>query len=816
VLVSGQAAAALSLEAPRQLFFLDEEPVAAPSGGDAFRLFDGCVDLQEIDVPSDDVATALERAWAVDRALRIFLFLLDPQEPEEELHGYAECIEDLITTYDLASVIVERMSTEQFPVMVEVKRVQLASDKFPRVLELFNKILGLQGHIVKVQNAFANVSEAFFDSEVDKANLLGDLKAEGVFSEFAIALQQGNDISFTKLKAANRHLAYREAIAQWTAMLQSGSTRLPRNKNNGRDDLSDDELAWETDEDLQRPSSYGAYQYVRAEQVEIVQLLKLRELGAARAKTDTLVDRQRVNSTAEQIAKTLSLLAQQAKLQDIPELQLEWSERATLENPADPRTFGHFADALITVGRLAEAEAALDGAERAGGRLFAECGRARILSLLSHYEQARNKYLEVAREFDDLPGVEYAWSGAADVLKDMGRLDEAIAEYQGLTNRWPLSSQLWNGLAFVLIEAGRLDEAVLTFGKSSAQRPNIFAAVGRASAFRLSGRLTEALRLYDEAIENYPNNHFALCGRAEVFRVKGQHQLALAAFDLAAARSPFVAEPLVGRAAALTDLGSLREARTLYESVIERFPHDLAAPIGLIRVLIRMGDLETALRKSDALIARHPFLASAKTLRAQILNAQGFGDAALVALDVVTAHHPHNAGVATAKASLLISMGRSKEAASLLPDMRPKTQSDWARYLLRALVLQSANGPGAAALKLEWAIANCPFFSQRRKFRDALVSLELNRGRWRDARRVVERAPTETSDVMALHAYAASHRSGAARTMLEKIKASEPSARIIELATEIARRTKLIDEAPLHPNRWIGEAERRVILLEAA
>lgn len=807
-LISGQAAAAVSLEAPRQLFRLDSEPVAAPANGDAWRVFDGCSDVVEFDLDNGSIQDALERVWAVDRALRAFLFLIDPQESEEFLDEYAACVEELLSQHAINDELIVRLSSVPFPVLVEVKRVQQAAAAYPALLELFNRALDLQGHIIKVHTAFANLSDGYFESETDRVQFQRVLDAEGIFSELAVTIQQGGDISFIKLKAASRHLAHREAIAQWAAMLQSGTARL----RSGRQAEVDNDADWDFDEEDEawRPN-HGAYEYVRNEQKAIIDLVKRRDLDSARSKTNLLIERQRQNSTSEQIAKTLSLLSKQADLHDVPELQLEWARWATEENPLDPRTFGHLADALITLGNFAEAETALDGAERAGGRMFAEGGRARILRAVGRYEEARERYIAVATEFNDAPDVAHAWMGATDTLKDMGRLDEAIAEYQELTRRWPLASFLWSGMAFVLLEAGRLDEAIFTFGKAAGAKQ---ALNGRAFALRQAGKFGEALRIFDQVIENYPNDHSALCGRAEIFRIKGQHQLALAAYELAESRSPCIPTPLIGRAAVLADLGAFDEALAVYGSVIQRFPYDDDAPMGAIRVCRRMGRFDEALRRADALIRARPFLVAPKVLRAQILQSQGDYEAALTALDVIMTQHPFSMPAVSAKASLLIAMGKPQEVEGLLPDIRPRSQFEWSRFLLRTLALKETRGVGAAASKLERALAQCPFFQQRRSIRNALVSLELSRQRAREARRFVETAPTEVSDVIALHAFAASHRQGHAHRILKRINETESSAQVISLADEIAKRTLLTDGEPTQSASWIASAETSFIMLE--
>ena len=812
--MSGQAAVAVTMDAPRYLYALDCDPVPAAANGDAWRVFDGCLDVQEIKVEKDGVLPALERAWALDRCLRLFMFLIDPQEPEEFLPEYAECVEELLTQLSCEEDILPRLSNTPFPLIIEIKRIREAAARAPKVLVLFERVLNLQGHIRRVHGAFESLSDGFFDSEIARQRFYNALQAEGAFGELAMTLEQGADISFLKLKLAHNHLPDREAVSQWTAMLQSGTARRKGRVYEEEADVDDHD--WEVQSDAKRQPSHQTYQYVRTQQVEIVQHIKLRELDKARARTSELVEKQRPNSTTEQIAKTLSLLSQEAKQQDVPELQLEWAKQATFENPADPKTYGHLSDALIILGRFTEAEEALSSAERVGGRLFAEGGRARILRALGRFEEARSKYISAAQEFNDFPEVEYAWMGAADTLRDMGHVDEAIAEYRELTNRWPLNIHLWGGYAYALLDAGRIDEAITTFGKSAAQGPNKIASNGRAHALRQSGRLSEAMSIYDQVIENYPNDQFALCGRAEILRLKGQYQLALAAYDLAAVRSPYISAPLLGRAAALSDVGSTEEALRLYEDIQARFPNEPGAGLEMIRLLRRKGDLDQALRHADDLIVRMPHLVAAKIARAQILQSFGQFDAALTALDVVTSQYPFNATAVSVKANLLIAMGRMGDAERLLPYGTPKTQAEWSRFMLRVLIVQDRNGLGAASAQLEWAISKCPFFAQRRSLRNTLTSLELRRRRWREARRVVESAPAEVSDVIALHAFAASNRPGHARRIFERIQATETSATVISLAEEIAKRTQLIDGEPHHTLDWIAHSERILILAEAA
>jgi len=697
--------------------------------------------------------------------------------------------------------------------LVEVKQVRKAVEGLDRVGNAFEELLNLQGVLNRLQDQFAQLDEDLFEGRSDRLQLWQELVRDGFLHALATQLQAGQDISFVRLQMANKHLGHRTAIAQWTTQLQSGLHRLrPR----AVAAAADDDDVWADAEDSPRGQSRTVYEQVRAQQVHIIEQLKRRHLDDARQFTELLIEQQRATSRPEQIAKSLSLLAQQAKRQEVPELQLEWARWATKENPVDPKTFGHLADALIAVGQYHEAEEAFDAVEAAGGRFFAETGRARILSALGRYDEARSKFIAAAQEFEGQEGEALCWSHAADCLRDIGKGDQAVGEYQELTKQFPLTASVWTGYGYALLEIGRIDDAIVNFGRALANGRDLQAVAGRASALRQAGRFSDALPLYDQILTDYPNNSNALCGRAEVFRLKGQFEAALTAYDIAIERCPFSAFPFNGKASVLLEMGEYTQAHGLFEAAYAKFPTDSHAISGLIRATASLDRLQDALTLADTHLSQTPRAIGVRIQRAKLLARMGQVDSALIALDTLAAEHPTNVGVLTAKANLLIGANRVAEASLLLPDAWPKTQLEWNRYLLRILVIQEQRGPGAASIRLHRALTSCPFFAQRKLLRSALASIELNRGRNREARRIVESAPAEVSNVISLHVFARAHRPGQARQIYHSIIASHPPAIVISLVEEIARRTGLVDAAPQFPTAWITQQERLDLLRNAA
>ena len=291
---------------------------------------------------------------------------------------------------------------------------------------------------------------------------------------------------------------------------------------------------------------------------------------------------------------------------------------------------------------------------------------------------------------------------------------------------------------------------------------------------------------------------------------------ALAAYDLAVQRSPYRPEPVLGRARALRHMGRFVEALAVYEEARSRFPSDRRLAAGLLAVFKAQGRFEEALITVDKLIAEFPFDARIRVARASILGRLGRDDEALAIYDAILSEKPTFPQATLGKAALLIRLQRDEEAAALLPELRPKTRSDWRRLLLRAFLVENQQGAQAASRMLTHNIPLCPFAFERRRMRDLLATVELRRSRWREARQVVETNPEEVSNVVALHVLAATHRTGLARVRLERIREVGGPADVIYLAEEIARRHQLTLEQPHHPIAWIGTVERNLMLADAA
>jgi tetratricopeptide (TPR) repeat protein len=811
-MISGEAAAVAIYDRNAVLLRVGEAPNRGWSAYNVSRAFDGCGDTRIIEVSDVNHADQLlMSAWADDRALRLFLSLIDPEEPEEELEEYAQTVEELLGYDDVEHRLEWRLMASAIPVSPEINRIKGATGQAVKTMSLFDRVIAAQSVIAQVRNAFDQVNEATFGSDHEKAVCFEALVNDGSIYDIVCTIRSEADLSFLRLQIVARHRNFSTALQQFFAALQPGLKKISRAISYE----IDSEFNYEKDDDVNATyrTSHVAYKQTKLQQKAVIERLKVHDYNAARRFADDLVAQQQKTSEREHIGMSLCLLAQAAKHYEVPELQLEWARRANEIDSSDIMTAGHLADALICTGRFVEAYAAIDETERRGDPLFAANMRARICRLEGRYREAYDLYLAAAEAYDTYPDVFFAWAGVAETLRDMGRDKDALYQYEKLVNRWPQNETLRTGLASVLMVVGRYYDAIRQFNIVLAHGSSIVAQNGRATAYKLSGSTADALRLYDKILESAPLNSVSLCGRAEVFRANDDLVGALEAYENATrlvAHSPIA---IAGRAAVLLDLGRYSEAKAVYAEGLERFSSDENLSMGLARVLGREGKYQEALKLLDELIVRLPFNRWAKWTRGDVLRRMGHQTLALQAMDMVLRDWPDFGPAQASKIALLIQNGRLGEAKTLLD--AENSFGEWTKAMLSAALQKTRADVGSALITLTNSLSRARTPRERRLIRCAIAAIDLESGRAEAAAHMAEFRIGEITNVVHFHAIAASGNLPRAKRILDKLSESEADKGYLSIVVEIARRFRVIPDSPLHSREWVGQQEEIALLLEA-
>jgi tetratricopeptide (TPR) repeat protein len=812
-IISGEAAVAAILDKGVELRPLGKEPIVGLNVCELNRVLDGCRDVRMVEVKDKaEVDRLVESAWRADRALRFFLFILDSEAEDDERREYADCLEELFGFEDSKLSVERRLFSNPIPVLLEVNRIAHTLENYPIALGVFNVIISLQGIIAKVAEAFDEVPEDSFGGSSDKSLCREMLIDDGSFREIVLAVHGSKDLNFLRLEIVAKHRFYSTAMLKFFASLQ------PHYERRMRPIVHEPEMDDDENIDLYDASKDGdfeAFTRVRAQQRGIVERLKLHDTVTAKRFADQLIEEQRRLSNREHIAKSLCLLAQQAKRYEATELQVEWAERANEVDPTDPMTSGHLADALICSGNFVAAYQAIEQTERRGDLLYAATSRARIRRIEGRYAEAHDLYLDAATTYDAHKEVLHAWAGVAETLRDMGKFDQSIVQYRVLIERWPDDSALRCGLASALMETGRYQDAINEFNIALHYGDNIIAQNGLATAYKLAGNMEESLAIYDDILQYSPFNSATLCGRAEVFRANDNLSAALAAYELAVERASQNPRAWAGLGHVMEELGLFEDARHTYSEGERRFPDDEYIAVGKARLLRRRQNLQEALNAFDGLSKRFPFNTWVRWARGDVLRSMGNPEAALAEMEAVLSSWPDYVPAQNLKASLLIECGRLDEALAVL-ESRAGGPSDWSRAILRASIMKARNQWNDALTMLTNSLNNARLPRERRFLRAAIATLDLQRGRPEAAAHLAEAKTGEITNVIYFHALAASGKAQRAKGLYERIIQSEGDQPYMGIVIEIARRFHVVRGAPSQSPEWIAQEEEKALIFEVS
>jgi tetratricopeptide (TPR) repeat protein len=142
-----------------------------------------------------------------------------------------------------------------------------------------------------------------------------------------------------------------------------------------------------------------------------------------------------------------------------------------------------------------------------------------------------------------------------------------------------------------LRQLGRLDEALASYDQALAARPDFAAAFSdRGNVLKAMQRFPDALASYDRALALRPDFSGALSNRAVTLVALDRLDEALASCDRALALEPDSIEALINRAGALQELRRFDEALATYDHAVALAPDSAAAQANRALLLLLTGD----------------------------------------------------------------------------------------------------------------------------------------------------------------------------------------------------------------------------------
>ncbi len=130
--------------------------------------------------------------------------------------------------------------------------------------------------------------------------------------------------------------------------------------------------------------------------------------------------------------------------------------------------------------------------------------------------------------------------------------------------------------------------------------------VNRGRSYLVLGRHERALAILDKAVKHDPTSYPALVARAEALAHRGRYVEAVRTYEAARDQKPEEAAPILGMAFAWLALDLPQKARAALDAVLARQPDDLGALLLLAHVCGAEGDDHAALEIIEETIALDP------------------------------------------------------------------------------------------------------------------------------------------------------------------------------------------------------------------
>ena len=815
VLASGQAGLfAIQTATGFTVERLDNGQTYRAGARDLDYYFAGCNDVAAFSVlTAAEARSRAEFAWSADRAVRLFVILLDPQESPEDLAEVGDALDELLTLTGVIECVEAQIFSAPLPQPIDAQAVMNALRGAPLSHALFERFLNLQSIIARVRAAFEEVDEKLFENHSARQSFFEDAIDRGSVRALvgAAATSDGIDGALFKLYSELRgHENSREIIQQWTRSFA-------RVHHNLRPQVEPQEPRA-----FQLPPSgaagHQAFQRAMQQQTAIVERIRAADFDTARRYAHDLIVDQRQTSSPEHIAKSLSNISQQAKHLDVIELALEWAQQAVEMKGDDPLVHAQLADLLMRIGRYTEAHQSLDLAQSFGDATFAASGRARILRYQGQFSEALAAYREAfAQCAHDDERKHFDLAGIAECLRDMEQFDEALAAYDFAVEQCPYTAALQGGRAATLVDLSRFDEALA--GYQSALKLDSYDLIPRngiASLYRRAGEFERAETQYRAIIAEYPFDVHSRGGLVATLRELGRFGDAVEEAKVLVENVPASPDSMWILADAQIDAGDFDGAVSTLESAIENHKHSAGLRAGLARVEKAKGRYAAALALYDDAARDFPSSAWLQVGRADMLRRLGNIDEALRIYETSFSRHPQRLSLKNALASIYIFQKRYDKALDLLTVDDPRNAEEWRNFVLRGMLDSSTGFLDEARERFEWGISRCRFRREGNMLRAALTRLQLQEGARDAAIETANECIGDVTELIKFHASAVLEDKGPARALYDRLLQSYLPEPYHELRDEIARQFNVVELPARNDLAWLLARESDALVLEAA
>jgi protein O-GlcNAc transferase len=302
---------------------------------------------------------------------------------------------------------------------------------------------------------------------------------------------------------------------------------------------------------------------------------------------------------------------------------------------------------------------------------------------------------------------------AAQSLQQAGQLDQAIAAYRQLMQRYPQAGLVMANLAGCLRRVGQLDAALELYERALRQLPDAAPIwFNAANAFGAAKRISQAEQAYRRAAEIDPRMSAAWFNLGRLLQGDARHDEADSAYAQALAIEPGNVTAVMNRGNVLRALGRIPEAIAAHRQVTAMDPSRAEAWLNLGNALRDDKQLEAAIEAYQRALSLRDDLHAARLGLIGLLQQQAdASEAATQALDAAIARFPDEPEYLFERARLLIAANHKREALPLLQRAALSASADERVWNALGVAHEAAGDQELALQAFAKAIAQQPKFA---------------------------------------------------------------------------------------------------------
>ncbi len=265
-----------------------------------------------------------------------------------------------------------------------------------------------------------------------------------------------------------------------------------------------------------------------------------------------------------------------------------------------------------------------------------------------------------------------AYLRPANILRDLGRFEEADTLLTEAIGRFPQAAEPLIEFAWVAHRARNWDEALARWERVRLKFVHPVGYTNASSTLVSAGRLEDADALLSQAIERFPDSRDCVHDHAWIALHGGRWQEALGRFQRAIARFPDTPTLYVGAASCLRKLQRHPEADLCLTEAVQRFPDDITLLRDWTAVACEQFDWETAFKRADLIASKYRDRPEGHTLSIHILTQMKDYVEAEVRSIIAMAKFPDNAEIYKSHAAIAAHRGLADEAAKRYRSFRER------------------------------------------------------------------------------------------------------------------------------------------------